>query len=87
MCKPNCSRCCEFMIVNISENVSADYKIWAEYHNGISVIDIEGIKFLKIDTQCSKLKDGKCSIHEFKPLLCKTYDCEAPGYEAFKHLL
>lgn len=87
MCKVNCSKCCELMIVEIKEKVTEDYIRWAEYHYGVEVVDIKGHYFLKLDTPCRKLVEGQCSIHDTKPELCRAYDCEDPNYKEFKFLV
>lgn len=87
MCKPNCSKCCEFMVVAIAEQVNDDWEWWASLHKGVEAINIQGRWFLKIDRPCDKLVNGRCSIQETKPKLCTAFDCEEPQYQPFKYLL
>jgi Fe-S-cluster containining protein len=69
-----CSKCCEAIYLPYPED-SEDIKRWIKYH------DIEFVKnskgtFIKIHNKCSKLKDGKCSIYEDRPEICKIFNCE-----------
>lgn len=74
------------MVIRISEKVNEDYKRWSGYH-GIEIVEIGGHNFAKIDTPCDKLVEGRCSIHEDKPELCKAFDCEQDGFKPYKKLL
>jgi Fe-S-cluster containining protein len=68
----DCSRCCENIFLPFLAD--GDEKRWIEYH-GLKVIENEMGAFIKINNKCSQLKDGKCSIYEDRPDVCRKYDC------------
>ena len=74
------------MVIRINEYVTDDYKYWASLH-GIEIVNIKGFNFARINDKCSKLRNGRCTIHDNKPNLCKKFDCEDKNYDDFKVLL
>ena len=69
----DCFKCC--VNVYLPFYADDDEKRWLEYH-GIEVIKNDIGTFIKINNKCSKLKDGKCSIYEERPNVCRKYNCE-----------
>lgn len=64
------------MMLPLAYDVIEDHKRWAELHKGVSIIKRDGISFMRVDTECSKLVDGKCSIYKDRPNVCKEYFCD-----------
>jgi Fe-S-cluster containining protein len=64
--------CCESFTLNLSglEDKFPDVYKWLGYHatktNGV----FEGLRF---DCACSKLKNGKCSVYDDRPDVCKEF--------------
>lgn len=69
----NCSKCCENIYLPFI--ASPDEKEWLEYHD-IEVIENSVGEFIKINNKCSKLVDGRCSIYEKRPDICRKYECK-----------
>lgn len=63
--------CCKGMEFPILNN---DYEEWVLAHE-IKVIESNGIKWAHFDIKCPKLKNGKCSIYENRPNVCKNWYC------------
>lgn len=59
--------CCETIIVPLRSN-DPDVQRWLKFH-GDPVK--EGIRF---ECKCSQLKNGKCSIYQDRPGVCRTYE-------------
>ena len=71
------ARCCTYVSLPLARLLSEDETRWVELHPGIKV---EGLS-VRIDTPCSALKDGQCSIHEDRPQICRNYP-ELPGLDS-----
>ena len=57
--------CCKGLFLDMTKGMSGDEKRWMELH---------GYKrgtFVRFDAQCSKLVDGKCSIYDIRPGICR----------------
>lgn len=64
--------CCESIFIPLKYK-DEDAQRWLGFHGQ----EVEtGISF---DCKCSKLKNGKCSIYESRPNVCKEYE---PGSDA-----
>ena len=70
-CGREVAQCCTFLILPLARALSADEAMWVGLHPGVSV---EGDQ-LRIDSPCSKLEDGRCSIFGTpeRPDLCVRY--------------
>lgn len=66
-----CSKCCEDIIIPLGYKIPEDMKRWIELHG----IETES-KAIKLKVSCLKLKDGKCSIYEDRPDICREYICD-----------
>lgn len=73
-CK-QCGKCCQNIILQTELLIDNVSKQWIELHN-IEVVKIKDKTYLKINNQCTKLKDGKCTIYEERPFNCRQYKCE-----------
>ena len=58
--------CCETFSLGVTQK-NADFYLWLKYH-GTAVES--GIRF---DCQCKMLVDGRCSIYEDRPKICRDY--------------
>ena len=63
--------CCESIILQVNAP-NGDVGRWVDYHGTRTK---NGIEFA---CQCSKLKDGKCSIYETRPQVCKVFKVGSP---------
>ena len=59
--------CCESITVPL-KSTSEDVQRWLSFHGNETE---NGIRF---ECKCSKLKNGKCSIYESRPEVCRTYE-------------
>lgn len=75
------------MVVKVGEEVNKDWIRWVEYHKELEVVSINGQIYLKINTPCSKLINGLCTVQENKPELCRKFDCGDEEYKDFKFLI
>lgn len=82
----NCNMCCKHVIFELQKPANKeDYDeiIWFLSHKGIKVyIDEEGGWNAEARNECKYLKDGKCSIYNERPQICRDYDpedCELHG--------
>ena len=58
--------CCKGMILDLRKGMNGDEKRWLGLHG----YDENGR--VKFDQPCLKLEDGKCSIYETRPGICRT---------------
>ena len=70
-----CGKCCEDLFLPLAITVDDDVKKWLEYH-GIKTEFKNPLTYIRIPLKCSKLKDGKCSIYENRPQVCRDYNCK-----------
>lgn len=69
-------KCCTFIHLKLPEEYDTpDIIRWITLHKGIYVYTASNsqgtFKFLEIRAPCSKLKNGRCSIYEDRPDVCK----------------
>ncbi|MBI4575314.1 MAG: YkgJ family cysteine cluster protein [Planctomycetes bacterium] len=84
-----CTACCRYVAVPIDEPEDRhdyDQVLWYLLHENVGVfIDDGGEWNVEFRTVCRALQpDGLCSIHLFKPLVCKEHeatDCEGKSTE------
>jgi len=69
-----CGACCDFR--------RNDYHLYASYLERALVVARCGLPELTPDGLCGFLRDGRCSIHRYRPLGCRTFFCD-PTYEPF----
>lgn len=80
-CK-QCGICCKLFLINLSEEEykSKTYKTqFDEYTDDFEEAELCGMNILaqNEDGSCIYLKDGKCSIHERRPQVCRNFFCES----------
>lgn len=73
-CK-KCGDCCKNIELPLGMVVDEDDIRWIEYHN-IKVVKRDDKYFIRIDNQCDKLIDNKCSIYKNRPEICQLYICQ-----------
>ena len=56
------------MLLDLEEIMTPDVLRWFRFHGR------EEGSGIRLDCECSKLKNGKCSIWEDRPDVCKTYE-------------
>jgi len=64
--------CCEAIVLPVKVQ-DPDIQRWIEYHGQPTD---RGIYF---ECKCSKLKDGKCSIYEDRPKVCRVFEVGSAG--------
>lgn len=67
----DCCDCCERIKIH-TDQMNNDIKRWIELH-GFSV---DKNNYVWIPQPCTKLVDGKCSIYEVRPKVCRNYICD-----------
>lgn len=72
-CK-DCPKCCQYVLFPL---IDRDHARWAKLH-GVRIFVGERTNTLKarLEIPCQMLKDGKCSIYEDRPQMCKDYFCQ-----------
>ena len=66
-----CGNCCRFGIIELSED---DVKrIGSHGYGGFHERENDEIRLRKANGKCVFLEDGKCSIHDFKPEVCRRF--------------
>lgn len=68
----NCSKCCETVMFEL---FGKDHETWAKYH-GLKIVKFMDKKYVQFDIKCQKLVNGRCSIYENRPEMCRRYYCE-----------
>ena len=82
MCE-QCGVCCKLFVINLNkkEYFSGKYKtIFAKFGKFEFVeAELTGANLLdqKEDGSCIYLKQGKCSIHNFRPQVCRNFFCDS----------
>ena len=78
-----CGVCCKLFVINLNkeEYESGKYKtVFAEFGRmDFFESELVGGNLLKQneDESCIYLVDGKCSIHEYRPLVCRDFFCDS----------
>jgi Fe-S-cluster containining protein len=79
-----CGDCCKLFVINLNEEEykSGKYKTIFEEFGIVSDFEeaeLTGANLLAMneDDSCTYLKDGKCSIHQQRPQVCRAFFCEA----------
>ena len=83
----NCGDCCNHIAIELDKPEDFDEFteiIWYLMHKNIMVgIDHEDDWYIEIKTDCKARVDGKCSIYELRPQICRDYKshegCEYHG--------
>jgi len=77
-----CGLCCRLFLINLDEKEyrSCDFRTMFEEFGQIedfSIAKSSGANLLaqQEDGSCTYLKDGKCSIHDTKPAVCREFFC------------
>lgn len=60
--------CCETMLLDLRKVMSPDVLRWFELHGE------QESNGTRLNCACSKLKNGKCSIWDDRPQVCKMYE-------------
>ena len=90
----NCGGCCNHIAIELDKPEDFDEFteiIWYLLHKNITVgIDHEDDWYIEIPADCKARVDGKCSIYELRPQICRDYKsnegCEFHGKgSAWKH--
>lgn len=84
-----CGVCCKLFVINLNEEeyFSGKYKTILEEHGVVDFKEAEltGRNLLaqNDDESCFYLKDGKCSIHDMRPQVCRDFFCKSkdPWYK------
>ena len=90
----NCSQCgvcCKLFLINLTEEEyrSGKYKtVYDEFVDDFFEAEQIGANIIeqKEDESCFYLKDGKCSIHSFRPDSCRNFFCDSTE-ERFKGMI
>lgn len=75
-----CGLCCKLFLINLNEEEYRSRKYVTQFE-GFKVDDFEEAELCGAniiaskDDGCFYLKDGKCSIHNMKPVSCKNFYC------------
>ena len=79
-CQTGCTRCCDQQgFVYLTEDditrLAAHLKMPASDFEAKFVFRTRNLRRLKVPrhAQCSFLQDGKCSVHEVKPMQCRAF--------------
>jgi hypothetical protein len=65
----DCCWCCQNIFIPYPD-MTDDVKMWIEYHD--LVVENQSVK---LEIPCSKLKNGKCSVYEKRPDVCRKFYC------------
>lgn len=69
----HCTACCSYLRLQVSPAYKEeDVRRWIELH-GIRLKEMNGGLFAYIPMPCSALKDGRCSIYEERPDVCRSW--------------
>ncbi len=83
-CK-GCSHCCEsdmgysivltpYDMYQLSKGTGKSFdELLVSFHLELSVIDDVVLPHLKMESGCKFLEDGRCSIHQFRPGICRLF--------------
>lgn len=79
-----CGVCCKLFMINLNEKEyrSGNYKtIFAEFGltEDFAEAELTGANLLaqNEDESCIYLKEGKCSIHQNRPQVCREFFCDS----------
>ena len=79
MCKEGCFECCTMKLeihpieaYEISEKTSIPVTDFIDYTSGLGTLNVRKIE-KDGEPLCFFLKDGKCSINDYKPITCRLY--------------
>ena len=77
-----CGVCCKLFLINLTEEEykSGRYEtMFDEFVEDFEEAELVGANILaqKEDNSCIYLKDGKCSIHSFRPQSCRNFFCDS----------
>lgn len=76
-CEACGGRCCTYFIVPVGDPLKypevAEYLERAVVHEGVVVEKVSGDWWLRIESPCVYLKDGRCSDYENRPSACRAY--------------
>ncbi|MBR9691840.1 YkgJ family cysteine cluster protein [Candidatus Woesearchaeota archaeon] len=86
-----CGVCCKLFLINLTEEEykSGRYKtMFDEFVHDFSEAEMVGANILaqKEDKSCVYLKDKKCSIHNFRPQVCRDFFCDTED-KKFKEMI
>jgi len=79
-----CGICCKLFVINLNEKeyrsgkfktVFEEFGMEDDFHEA----ELTGSNLLAMndDDSCIYLKDGKCSIHENRPQVCRNFFCDS----------
>ena len=79
-CK-QCGDCCRYVVLPIVADDEGYYE-WLRLH-GARIVNqpvAGGVTFVcaRFELPCSALVDGKCSIYDRRPEMCRRWECEKP---------
>lgn len=75
--KIKCSRCCEFIRVELTNKWDEDYC------KARGLKSIEGyFPTIEIPSRCPQLKDGECKLGDKRPKICKRFRCNKMSQNA-----
>ncbi len=79
------AKCCQYFCFQIDtpETVEQYEDIrWFLLHEGVSVHIDEGDWYMSVMKPCYRLQDGRCTIYEDRPLICRKYSTDNCDYTA-----
>ena len=82
----DCDKCCKYVALEIDkpeDKEDFDQIRWFLAHKNVWVfLDHDNSWNIQFNTICEKLENGKCSIYEKRPTICRSYTqdtCERHG--------
>jgi hypothetical protein len=65
--------CCRYVVLQVSPAYQErEVSRWIELH-GIKLVERNGALWAYIPTPCSALEDGRCSVYENRPKVCRDW--------------
>ena len=74
-----CGKCCTYMELPVVSDKDG-YYAWLAMHD-VEIVFSHGLLCARIEQPCSRLVDGKCSIYDRRPQMCRDYKCEREDRE------